>query len=396
LEHGERVFVVVSDGLRYEAAREFAEIFNTESKGSAEITAMQGVLPSYTKLGMASLMPYKKIEINSDYEVSVDGNSIEGLPNRNKILNSYAEKSIAVQYKDIIDLKKDDFRKTLSGKGLVYIYHNSIDARGDHYPTEREVFDAVEETFGQLRNLISALVNRLSATNIYVVPDHGFIYKRGNIVPSEKIAKDKLDDAYENRRFILTDQEKNIDGTLTFDMKYLLGNETSLKCLTPKGANRFEIKGPGANYVHGGSSLQEIVIPVIRFKSEWGKMAKEVQKAMIVLTSLTRKITNNITYLEFLQKEKVGDKLLPCRFKIYLADEDGSRISNETIIIADSKSDDPQERKFREKFVLKNMKYDKVKKYFLTIEDDEETIAPTYKGIPFTVDLAISNEDFGF
>ena len=291
--------------------------------------------------------------------------------------------------------KNDDFRKTLSGKDLVYIYHNCIDARGDHYPTEREVFDAVEETFGQLRNLINALVNRVSATTIYVVSDHGFIYKRGNIVPNEKTAKDKLDDAYENRRFILTDQEKNTDGTLTFDMKYLLGNETSIKCLTPKGVNRFEIKGPGANYVHGGSSLQEIVIPVIRFKSG-GRAVKDVQKATIVLTSLTRKITNTITYLEFLQKEKVGDKLLPCRFKIYLADDDGSRISNEIIIIADSKSDDLQERTFREKFVLKNMKYDKGKNYFLTIEDEEETVVTVYERISFTVDLAISNEDFEF
>jgi hypothetical protein len=117
---------------------------------------------------------------------------------------------------------------------------------------------------------------------------------------------------------------------------------------------------------------------------------------MIVLISLTRKITNNITYLEFLQKEKVGDKLLPCRFKIYLADDDGSRISNENIIIADSKSDELQERKFREKFVLKNMKYDKDKKYFLTVEDDEEMIATVYERMPFTVDLVISNEDFGF
>ena len=36
LEQGKRVFVIVSDGLRYEAAREFAEILNIESRGSTE------------------------------------------------------------------------------------------------------------------------------------------------------------------------------------------------------------------------------------------------------------------------------------------------------------------------------------------------------------------------
>lgn len=393
---GERVFVIISDGLRFEAAKEFANILNIEQKGSTEIVALQGVLPSYTKLGMASVLPYQNIEIDSNYGISIDGISTEGTENRNKILTKYVEKSIAIQYNDIIDLKRDDLRKLFSGKDLIYIYHNSIDARGDHYPTEREVFDAVEETFEQLKSLINNLVNNLTATNIYVVSDHGFIYKRGEIVESEKTSKDKLNDSYENRRFILTNKDEPIDGTLTFDMKYLLGNDTMLKCITPKGANRFQLKGAGANYVHGGSSLQEIVIPVIRYKNERGKQAKDVQKVMVTLTSLTRKITNTITYLEFFQTEKIVDKRVPCRLKIYLADEDGNRISNENIIIADIKSDDPMERKFKEKFVLKNMKYDKSKKYYLIFEDEAETVENIYDKIPFIVDLAIGNRDLGF
>lgn len=200
---------------------------------------------------------------------------------------------------------------------------------------------------------------------------------------------------YENRRFILTDKNEKIDGALTFDMKYLLGNDTLIKCITPRGVNRFELKGPGANYVHGGSSLQEIVIPVIWFKNERGKSAKEVQKVSVKLTSLSRKITNSITYLEFFQTEKIEDKVVPCRLKVYFTDEDGNRISNENIIIADRKSDDLNERKFKEKFVLKNMKYDRLKKYYLVLEDEEEA-EKIYDRIPFMIDLVISNLDFEF
>jgi len=244
--------------------------------------------------------------------------------------------------------------------------------------------------------LINTLVNHLTATHIYVVADHGFIYKRGTIAESEKTAKDKLQDSYENRRFILTEKDEDIEGTMTFKMNYLLGPEAELKCITPKGVNRFEIKGAGANYVHGGASLQEIVIPVIHFKNERGKAAKDVEKVKVTLTSLTRKITNTITYLEFFQTEKIADKRVPCRLKIYLEDETGNRISNESVIIADIKADDPNERKFKEKFVLKNLKYDKAKKYYLVLEDEEEQIENIYEKIPFMIDLAFGYDEFGF
>jgi len=135
---------------------------------------------------------------------------------------------------------------------------------------------------------------------------------------------------------------------------------------------------------------------VVCFKNERGKSAKKVKKVMVTLTSITRKITNTITYLEFFQTEKVADKIVPCRLIVYLTDEEGNRISNENIIIADSRSDDPLERKFREKFVLKGMQYDKSKRYYLILEDEEETVTTINEGIPFTVDLAIGIDDFGF
>jgi len=42
------------------------------------------------------------------------------------------------------------------------------------------------------------------------------------------------------------------------------------------------------------------------------------------------------------------------------------------------------------------MKYDKARKYYLILEDEEEQVEKIYDRIPFTVDLAINNDDFGF
>ena len=390
----ERVFVIISDGLRYEAAKELEEELNTERRGSTKITPMFGVLPSYTGLGMAALLPHDEIKINDKFQVIVDGVNSDGIENRNKILQNSQEDSIAVGYELLSDMKRDDFRKLFGGKKVVYIYHNSIDARGDNFLTENEVFNAVEDTFGELKTLINNLINNVSATYIYIVADHGFIYKRGAIRESDKVSKESLEDSFQNRRFILTDKDADFNGTLTFNMNHII-QDSKLKCIVPRGVSRFKVQGGGANYVHGGAALQEVVIPVIKFKNERGKTAKEVKKVDVKLTSISRKITNSITYLEFFQVDKIQDKTVPRRLAVYLADEEGNRVSNENVIIADSNSDNPEDRTFREKFVLKSMKYDKNNKFYLVLEDEEETVEKIYDKISFIIDIAFMN-DFGF
>jgi hypothetical protein len=58
-----RIFVIVSDAFRYEVAQELEQIFNGTYRMQAELKPMLGVLPGYTALGMASLLPYKKLSI---------------------------------------------------------------------------------------------------------------------------------------------------------------------------------------------------------------------------------------------------------------------------------------------------------------------------------------------
>ena len=60
---GDRMFVIISDALRYEVGKELTDRLNEEIIGSTNIDAMLSVIPSITKLGMASLLPHKNIEI---------------------------------------------------------------------------------------------------------------------------------------------------------------------------------------------------------------------------------------------------------------------------------------------------------------------------------------------
>src|SRR5690606_28463673 len=86
LDRGQKVFVIVSDALRYEAAAEFAKRLSSANRWSAEIEAILGLLPSYTQLGMAALLPGRTLRVDaSTGEVTVDGRSTTGTGNRTEI-----------------------------------------------------------------------------------------------------------------------------------------------------------------------------------------------------------------------------------------------------------------------------------------------------------------------
>ena len=394
ISNEERVFVIISDAFRYEAAKEFTDILNRDRRGKAEINFMQGVVPSYTKLGMASLLPHETIEVTSSAEVIVDGINSAGTENRQKILLKYSPDAIAIQFNDMKDMKRPEYKDAFDGKKLIYIYHNMIDAIGDKPATERDVFEAVEKTFEDLSTLIKNLINNVSATNIYITSDHGFIYSRSAIQEFNKMSKLNLESIDEGRRFILNDGNVEEQGIFSLSMQYLLGQDSRLNAIIPKGVTRFKVQGAGDNYVHGGMALQEVIIPVIKFKNI-RKDEYKSSKVEVKLTNISRKITNRITFLEFFQKDKVEDKKLPLTLRLYIADEEGNRLTNENIIIADSRSSKPEERTYREKFTLKDQSYDKGKKYYLVMEDEDETVEKMYEKIPFMIDLAIIN-DFGF
>ncbi len=387
----ERIFVVISDAMRYEIATELVTELMKERRAEIKLNAMQGGIPSYTKFGMANLLPNSDMSYDMESDIKIKGITTKGTINREKILKTVQDESIAIRYDDLKHMKKIDYKKTFSGKKLVYIYHDTIDKYGHN----GNPFDAVEIAIDELRGLVRSLVNNVSATKIIITADHGFIYQRSKLEEYDKISKVKNDAVIESdRRFILSKENVQDMNLINLPFNETMKTDSPIHVIVPKGTIRFKTQGEGGNFVHGGASLQEIVVPVIEYFDKRSDEFK-ASKVEVQLTSISRKLTNRISYLEFFQKESVSDKKLPLNLKLYINDEDGNRVSNEVMIIADSDSGQPADRSFREKFVLKDLKYKKEDIYYLVFEDDEETINPVLNKIPFTIDLAIVN-NFGF
>jgi uncharacterized protein (TIGR02687 family) len=385
----ERLIVIVSDGLRYESAVELNDILNREQKGASELDALLGVIPSYTAIGMASLLPHENIEITDKAEYEINGISTEGTENKGKILRLVKKESVAIQYDDVMELiKKKELSEKFTGQKLIYIYHNTIDARGDNAPTENEVFEATEKAFKELSELVRKLRNEVSAINIIITADHGYIYRRTPLAERDKTPKEDIAGVKSKRRFLIAKGNIEKQGTQSFSLDYLTKSNNGLYAVMPRITNCFKVQGSGSRYVHGGAALQEVVIPVIRFKSDKNlSRSMSAKKVSLGLTNSSRKITSVITYFTFFQNEPVDEKHLPLRVAAYFQDENGNRISNENIIIADSVGIKPEERTYREKFTLKDMAYDKSAAYYLILKDEEEQVNSIIEKIPFIIDL---------
>lgn len=388
----DRVVVIISDALRFEVGRElFQRMQDAPKCVSAKLEIQLGVLPSYTRLGMAALLPHKSLAMTDDYQVLVDDVLCDSLAGREKVLQSYVPGSVCVQFDDMKALKKMELREIITGKQVVYIYHNQIDARGDKLNTENEVFSACQEAIQEIIDLIHRIAVGANTIHFIVTADHGFIYKRDKVTESGKIGGVSDKGAFVNRRFIVSSAPVVDNGIANMSMGTVLRNNDPKVVSFPVSSNVFKVAGGGQNYVHGGSSPQEMLVPVIDIRMEKGHI--ETKNAEIALVSMIQKITNKITILEFIQSEPVSDTVKATTYKMFFVSEDNERISNEVSLFADSRDPDALKRMFRMKFQFKDKRYDRDKQYFLVVYDDN-TGLEVFRH-PMLMDLAFA-DDFGF
>ncbi|MDA0525419.1 BREX-1 system phosphatase PglZ type A [Methanococcoides alaskense] len=397
----DKVAVIISDALRYEVAAELQEVLNRETPGIIELNAITGNLPSYTKLGMASLLPHKDLEYKSG-RIIADGISTEGSQNREKILKNTFADSIVINSKAVIDLTTEQAREQFKGIRLFYVYHDEIDATGDHSASEHNVFNAAEKAIEDIKKVIDKLARSQIVNNIIITSDHGFIYKRddlGNIDKRDLSDFDKEQIIESNKRYVLTTEDIQLKNTHKFDMADTFNSGDKLFLYTPQADLRFKVQGAGNNFVHGGASPQEIVVPLLKYSykktAQLEKKGIKTGKVSLILTTPNRKITNTTFKISFLQSEKVTDKMLPLHCKVSLWNRNGDKkISDEKLIIADSTSNDAKERVYSVTLTLTNDVENKIYYLHAIDEDDKALNKEIFDPIDFNVDLLLKNDFF--
>jgi uncharacterized protein (TIGR02687 family) len=353
LDKGNKVFVIISDALRYEAAEELVSLIKQENRFVAEIQPALAMLPSYTQLGMAALLPNKSLKIAEDDsgKVFVDGVSSKGTESRTNILAAAtANRARAIRSEDLMNMNRDECRALIKDHDLLYVYHNRIDSTGHKVPSEHRAFEAVEGTFEDLIKTIRKLTNA-NATNLLVTSDHGFIYQHRAIEESDYSAAEPEGDKilFRDRRFILGTGLRENPSAVKFTSA-ALGLDGSMETLIPKSINRLRLQGACTRFVHGGATLQEVVIPVIQINKKRQSDVTSVEVEILKGTSSI--ITSSQLSVAFYQVEPVNEKVQPRKMRAGIYNESGELISDRHELTFDFISENPRERELLVRFVL--------------------------------------------
>lgn len=327
-----RVFVIVSDALRYEAGVELAERLNKRVNGQAVVTGMQASIPSYTQLGMASLLPNKEIGLSENGDVLVDGKSSRGLDNRQKILQAYEPQSIAYSLMDLVNTSVAEGEELLKGKRVCYLYHNYIDATGDNQKSERYTYRAVSATLDELEHAVQKLVARYQAKRIFITSDHGFLFQLRKIEADAKTEAIRGNIVDGNRRFAIGKHLQVPENATRVSLDYIGLDEH--EAVIANGLHRFT-GGGGLRFIHGGALPQETILPVIEYREIFGKgRKKEQQRVDVRIAMRDRIITNYRMKVTFFQEQKAEGEFAPRNLRVAFY-QNGERISNEVSLMFD-------------------------------------------------------------
>jgi uncharacterized protein (TIGR02687 family) len=399
LRKDKRVCVIISDAMRYEIGDELLSLIRQEDRYSAELEPALSMLPSYTQLGMAALLPNKALAIadNDTGTTLVDGQSSQGTANRTKILQAALEgRGKAIRAEEFMQLNRDDSRDVLKGNDVLYIYHNRIDHTGDKMHSEGQAFEAAEQTLDDLIRLIKKLT-AANANNLLVTADHGFIYQNRELDESDFLSVPANGDniLYRDRRFVLG---KGLASSPAFHhfSSGQLGLDGDMEVQIPKSINRLRLKGSGSRFVHGGASLQEVVIPVLKVNK---KRQSDVSAVEVdILRGASSVITSGQLAVTIYQSGPVTEKIQPRLLRAGIYTEAGELISDSHELVFDLTSENPRERELQVRFLL-SRKADEANGQEVSLRLDEQHAGTShykeYKSLRYMMRRSFTS-DFDF
>lgn len=350
-QKGKRIFVIISDALRYETMKELEQRIAQENRMETTMKpAMLCVQPSYTQLGMAALLPHRVLSYEKESaEVFADGVSTLGTANRTKILQTAVPKSTAIKAEDFFVVCNKDWVKDYD---LVYIYSNTIDKVGDALATETQVFKATEDEIDRIVRIVKA-IRDANGYNILITADHGYIYQNESLDETDFTDfKAQGGTCYiENRRFVIGTGLWDGNGAKTWKSEDV-GVKAGVDIQICKGINRIRKQGSGTRFVHGGSMLQEIVVPVLHVNV---KKKTDVKFVDVDILGKQSRITQTSQSVKFYQTEEATDKVKGITLRLGFYTSEGEIISDSVTLTFNSINTDSQQRERKHTFKFKNI-----------------------------------------
>lgn len=342
----QKVVVIISDALRFEAAQELLSEMHSDANNTAEMRYMLASIPSKTNVGMAQLLPGEDKVFNVG-EIKIDG-ILSSSTNRTKILENYKPNSKAIQYGDLDGLDRPKIREIFKND-VVYVYHDIIDSTGDVMKSERRTFNAVEEALLELKKFIKLLHGSYNVAKVFITADHGFLYNDKKIEEKDLEVLPSIDIVLSHNRYYVTVSESVRDLGYSIPLAATTTFKDDVFVTVPFSVNRYRKQGVGHQFVHGGGSLQEVIVPLIESSRERKPVVKKVNPLLINKGNF--RIVSNILKLNILQENEVSrlEKERTISIGIY---NNSQLVSNEEQCVLNFTSEAPSERMLRIELTL--------------------------------------------
>jgi hypothetical protein len=258
------------DALRFEMGKQLADSLGKD--GKIQLQPRFAELPTLTEVGMNVLAPVCREgrlqpEINAKgIQGFRAGQSLVGSPeSRRKAMHERVggETCPKLSINDLLDKDVGRVRKTIARALLVVVHSDAIDKAGEEGLGLRH-FD---EELVRIRAAIG-LLRDAGVKNFVITADHGFLLH--DDTTRKPIAHGRKVDA--KRRYVIETAAADHAGESRVSSTELRYDGDEVQFMFPSTTMPFDIGTKTKDFVHGGNSLQERLIPVItaRYKVEKG------------------------------------------------------------------------------------------------------------------------------
>jgi hypothetical protein len=258
------------DALRFELGHQLYEALVTTHTGDVNIKARLAELPTVTEVGMNALAP---VALNGKLRLDFKGTEISGLrslearmadpEDRRKVMHDRVGGRTCPKLKleQVVDQDVTSLRRSIAGARVVLVHSEGIDKAGEKGLGLIAFEHEVQKIRAAWHNLYEAGIRRFVFT-----ADHGFLLHDA----ATRAAKPHGFKTTPKRRHVVSADYLDRTGKVAVRARDLEYDCDDLYFLFPEDAAPFEIGDKAKDFVHGGNSLQERVIPVITVQHRHG------------------------------------------------------------------------------------------------------------------------------
>lgn len=301
---GGPVAFVQVDAMRYEMGVELTRLL--DGVEDLHLQPAVAALPSITPVGMAALLPGAATDFSVDEQggrlvAVVDDNPVGSSKERENHVRARVPDSSFVKLEQVLLWPPSKLKAKIAASSLVVVTSQGIDLygeMGDDFGARR----AMAEILGDLSRAVRRLA-RAGIEHFVVTADHGHLFglRKGDDM---KTAAPGGQTVELHRRCWIGRGGSTPPGTVRVTAGQL-GYRSDLDFVFPRGLGVLKAGGD-LSFHHGGTSLQELVVPVLSFRvppaaGEAGPAGVEVR-----LTGLPDAVTNTFFQLGL---EVVGEDL---------------------------------------------------------------------------------------